>query len=82
MYCPQHNGKVAQGVLGWLVVGLPDFSWYMTPKLEKMYKVNIKCIKRSKNILNVRKIFQVATKYINIFQHKALQNGPKLGFLV
>jgi hypothetical protein len=23
--------------------GLPDFSWYMIPKPEKMYKMNTKC---------------------------------------
>jgi hypothetical protein len=27
--------------------GLPDFSWYMTPKLEKMYEMNTKCAKLS-----------------------------------
>jgi hypothetical protein len=38
-----------------------------------MYKMVIK-------YPNVRKIFQIATKYINIFQSKALQNCPKFGF--
>jgi hypothetical protein len=28
------------------------------------------------------KIFQMAREYINLFQSKALQNLPKLGFLV
>jgi hypothetical protein len=27
--------------------GLPDFSWYMIPKLEKMYQVNTECTKWS-----------------------------------
>jgi hypothetical protein len=31
---------------------------------------------------NVCKIFQMAIKYINIFQSKALQNLPKLAFLI
>jgi hypothetical protein len=25
--------------------GLPDFSWYMIPKPEKMYQMNTKCTK-------------------------------------
>jgi hypothetical protein len=29
---------------------------------------------------NVSKIFEMAIKYINIFQSKALENLPKLGF--
>jgi hypothetical protein len=33
-------------------------------------------------IPNVLKIVQLAIKYINIGQSKALQNWPKLGFLV
>jgi hypothetical protein len=44
--------------------------------------MNTKCTKRSQNIPNLHKIFQVAIKYINIFQSKALQNLPKLGCLV
>jgi hypothetical protein len=47
-----------------------------------VYQRNTKCTKWSKSIPNVRKIFQMAIKYINIFQFKALQNLPKLGFLV
>jgi hypothetical protein len=34
------------------------------------------------NIPNVCKIFQTVIKYINNFRSKALQNFPKLGFLV
>jgi hypothetical protein len=26
----------------WSATGLPDFSWYMIPKLEKMYEMNTK----------------------------------------
>jgi hypothetical protein len=61
---------------------LPDFSWYMIPKPEKMYQMNTKCTKWSQNTLNIHKIFQIAIQYINVFQSKALQNLPKLGFLV
>jgi hypothetical protein len=62
--------------------GLPDFSCYIIPKLEKMYQINTKCTKWSYNIPNVQRIFQMAMKCINIFQTKAFQNWPKLGFLV
>jgi hypothetical protein len=62
--------------------GLPDFSWYMIPKLEKMYQMNTKCIQWARHIPNVHKIFQMARKYFTIFQSQALQNLPKLGFLV
>jgi hypothetical protein len=47
---------------------LPDFSRYMIPKPEKMYQMNTKCTKWS----NIRKIFQMALNYINIFPSKAL----------
>jgi hypothetical protein len=40
-----------------------------------MYQMAIK-------IPNVRKIFQMTMKYIYIFQSKALQNLPALGFFV
>jgi hypothetical protein len=50
--------------------GLPDFSWYLLDT------------KTGKNVPNEHKIFQMAIKYINIFQSKALENLPKLGFLV
>jgi hypothetical protein len=62
--------------------GLPDFSWYMIPKPEK-------CTKLTQNVPNGHKIsqmsvktFQMAIKYISISQSRALQNLPKLGFLV
>jgi hypothetical protein len=54
----------------------------MIPKPEKMYQNEYKMyhmvIKYSKS----QKMFQMAIKYINIFQSEALQNLPKLGFLV
>jgi hypothetical protein len=62
--------------------GLPDFSWYMIPKKEKMYQMNRKYTKWSQNIPKVHQILQMDIKYINIFQSMALQNLPKLGFLV
>jgi hypothetical protein len=46
------------------------------PDEHKMYQMNTKCHGHG------HKIFQMAIKYINIFQSKALQNLPKLGFLV
>jgi hypothetical protein len=57
-------------------------SRYMIPKPEKMYQMSTKFTEWSQNIPNIRKIFQMALKYINIFPSKALQNLPKLGFLV
>jgi hypothetical protein len=63
-------------------VGLPDFSWYMIPKPEKMYQGEHKLYQMVKNVPNVCKIFQRAIKYINIFQSKALQKLTKLEFLV
>jgi hypothetical protein len=36
----------------------------------------------AKNIPNYRKIFPMTIKYTSIFHSKALQNLPKLGFLV
>jgi hypothetical protein len=49
-------------------------------KTGKMYQMNTKCTEWSLNISNLHKIFQMAIKYINIFQSKTLQNLPKLGF--
>jgi hypothetical protein len=45
------------------------------PNEHKMYQMVIK-------YFNAYKIFQMAIKYINIFQSQAIQNLPKLGFLV
>jgi hypothetical protein len=56
--------------------GLPDLSWYMIPKREKMLQMNKKCTKWSYNIPNVCKIFQMAIKYINSFQSRASQIYP------
>jgi hypothetical protein len=44
--------------------------------------MNTKCTKWSQNIPNVLKIFQMAINYIHFFQSKALENLPKLEFLV
>jgi hypothetical protein len=62
----------------YLVAGLPDFSWYMIPKPKKCTQWT----QMYQNIPNVRQIFPMALKFINIFQSEALQNLPKLGFLV
>jgi hypothetical protein len=51
-----------------LRTGLPDFSWYMIPKQAK--------------VPDGHKISQITINYINIFPSKALQNLPKLKFLV
>jgi hypothetical protein len=59
--------------------GLPDFSWYVIPKPEKMYQMSTKWIEWSKN---VSKIFQMVIKGVNILQSRALQNLPKSGFFV
>jgi hypothetical protein len=39
-------------------------------------------LKRQQIIPNEREIFQMVIKYTKIFHSKALQNLPKLGFLV
>jgi hypothetical protein len=52
----------------------------MIPKPEQMYQMNAKCTKWSWNIQIVSHIFQMAIKYSNIFQSKALKSLPKLGF--
>jgi hypothetical protein len=61
-----------------LLPGLPDFCWYVIPKPEKIYQIDTKCYEWS--FSNVLKIFQMAINYTYIFQSKALQNFPKLGF--
>jgi hypothetical protein len=43
--------------------GLPDFSWNIIPKPEKMYRMNSKCTKWPLNIPNVFTVFQMAIKY-------------------
>jgi hypothetical protein len=40
------------------VPGLPDFSWQILPKPEKMYQMVIKYPERLKNIPNGHKIYQ------------------------
>jgi hypothetical protein len=41
-----------------------------------------KCTKSTQNVPNGHKLSQMAIKYVNIFHSEALQNLPKLGFLV
>jgi hypothetical protein len=58
--------------------GLPNFF------LEQQTKVatNIHNVDKLQNTPNGHKIFQMDRKYANIFCSKALQNVPKLRFLV
>jgi hypothetical protein len=51
-------------------------------KTGKMYQTSTICTEWSQNIPNVYKIFQMAIKYINIFQSEALEMFPESGFLV
>jgi hypothetical protein len=58
----------------------------MKPRVARFFGPNIP--KQEKNTIwqqtipNGHKIYQMVTKYTNIFLSKALQNLPKLGFLV
>jgi hypothetical protein len=47
-------------------------------KLTQQYLMTIKYA----HISNGRRIFQMTLRYTNIFNSKALQNLPKLGYLV
>jgi hypothetical protein len=58
-----------------ILPGLPDFSGHNIPNRWKIYKIATKLQTR-------HKIHQLATEYPNLFHSKALQNLPKLGFLV
>jgi hypothetical protein len=51
-------------------------------KTGKMYQISTVCTEWSQNIPNIHKIFQMAIKYINIFQSEVLQFFAKPGFLV
>jgi hypothetical protein len=62
--------------------GLPDFSWYSTPKRGKYTKMTTKCKKLPQNIRNGSKIDQISIKFTHTFRCKTLQNLPKLVFLV
>jgi hypothetical protein len=65
-----------------LDIGVARYFLVHDTKARKMYQMNTKRTKLSQNIPNVRKIFQMAIIYINIFPRKALQNLPNLGFIV
>jgi hypothetical protein len=59
--------------------GLPDFSWHMIPKPEKMNQMNTNCTighKISQISINI------PNDHTDIFQSKTPQNLPKLGCLV
>jgi hypothetical protein len=49
------------------LAGLPDFSWYVIPKLEK-------CTKSTQNVPNGHKIPQISVKYSDA--HKIYQYFP------
>jgi hypothetical protein len=54
--------------------GLPGFTLYRIPKLEK-------CTKLPQNIQSDRKMLDLAIKYTIIFHSKAFKNVPKMGIL-
>jgi hypothetical protein len=62
--------------------GLPDFSWSKHTKTGKIYQMTTNYPKRPYFLPQCRKIFLTVIKSANIFHSKALQNLPKLGFLV
>jgi hypothetical protein len=62
--------------------GLPDFSWNNIPECEKIYQLTIKLLNGHKLYKMAVNILQMDITYTNIFDFKALQNLPKLGFLV
>jgi hypothetical protein len=55
--------------------GLPDFAWYNTPKLGKIYQMITKYTKWPWSIQNGCKIFQMTTK---IYQYCIFQGPPKI----
>jgi hypothetical protein len=61
--------------------GLPDSSGHNKPKQGYIYQIATKLPDGHKTP-NGNKIDQTAIKFTNIFHCKALQNLPKLGFLV
>jgi hypothetical protein len=79
-----HSSSVGRVLLntGTYKPGLPDFSLYNTPKLGKNIPKDHKMYQMTVNIPKGRKISQMATKYVNIFHCKVLQNLPKLRFLI
>jgi hypothetical protein len=65
----------------WCLLLLPTVARFFlvhATQTGKMYQMN----KKYSEIPNVDKIFQMAIKYINIFQSEAIIIFPKLGFLV
>jgi hypothetical protein len=62
--------------------GLPDFSMFNIPKQETKYPMATKYIKWPKNIPNESEIFQIAIEHTTIFNSKAFQNKPNLGFFL
>jgi hypothetical protein len=62
--------------------GLPDFSGHTIPKRDKKYTKLPQNYPMTIKIPNGNNIFQVAIEYTKLFDSKALQILPKLGFLV
>jgi hypothetical protein len=56
--------------------------FFLVPNPEKMYQMNTNEPNGHKISHMSLKYWQIAIKYINIFQSKAPQNLPELGFLV
>jgi hypothetical protein len=61
--------------------GCQIFLWTWYQNRKKCTKWTKKCAKCSYNIPKVHETFQMAIKYVNIFEYKALQNLPKIGIL-
>jgi hypothetical protein len=62
--------------------GLPDSSWSKHTKMGKVYQMDTNYTKRPYIIPNDQKLYQTTVKYSNIFYSKALQNIPKMVYLV
>jgi hypothetical protein len=54
----------------------------LIPKLDKMYQMNDNTYQMVIHIPNVHKILKMTIIFFHIFQSKALQTIPKLGFLI
>jgi hypothetical protein len=61
---------------------LPDLSWPKHAKMGNIYQMTTIYTKLPYIMPYGHKIFQMIIKYNNIFHSNALQNLPKLGFLV
>jgi hypothetical protein len=84
MYVRVHFQQIWSAFKAWAKFG--HWGWYRRRQgcqilLGAWYQKRKKCTKRPQTIPNGRKLYQMAVKYINIYQSKALQNLPIfLGF--